>query len=464
MNEASNVQHGDSADHASPFELGWSDPEEAYARGRQLGSAVDVELHRSAVIDPDRPPVLAFIESSNEGRIPDLIPLRIGRMLGSPFAFFRGSAGLMAGDLAASPTIGLDSQLCGDAHASNFGLYGTSDQRIVMDINDFDETATGPWEWDVKRLAASLVVAGRVGGVSENRCRDAAEDSVRAYRGTMQHLATLPFLESWTALGDDSVLDRIEADDLLDDFAGAAKKARKNTSARASARWTTKDADGQRFVARPPILTEVSPATADSVVEAMTGYLRTLRDSRMHLLARYSIADVAFRVGGTGSVGVRNYLVLLRGNGDETIILQAKEARSSVISRYVQQPPIRHEGERIVHGARLVQTETDLFLGWATIDGVPFIVRQARNLSGDIDVTTLGGKRLDDYGRLAGALLARAHSRSIDPRVLAGYAGVSERLDGAIADYAVAYADQTEADHAELVGAVRRGEVAVLDA
>lgn len=429
-----------------------------------LGSVIDVDTHRSVIIDAGRPTVLDFFESSNEGRMPELIALRCGRMLVSPFAFFRGSAGLMAGDLSAGPSIGLNAQLCGDAHASNFGLYGTHDGRIVMDINDFDETASGPWEWDVKRLAASLVVAGRVAGASELECRDAAEDAVRAYRGTVQHLASLSFLESWTALGDDSVLDRVKAHDLLDDFAGAAKKARKNTSARASAKWTTTTAEGQKFVARPPILTEVGAATADSVMNGMTDYLRTLRDSRRHLLARFNIADIAFRIGGTGSVGLRNYLILLRGNGEETVILQAKQAQPSVISRYVDQPVISHEGERIVHGARLVQTETDLFLGWTTIDGLPFIVRQARNLSGEIDVTSLADDHLDDYGRLAGALLARAHSRSIEPRILAGYAGVSERMDGVIARYAVAYADQTEADHAALGQAVRDGRVPATDA
>lgn len=438
----------------------WVNPDEVYARGRELRTVADLAAPHDTVVSDRRPAVVDYLESSNEGRLPELVPLRFGRMLSSPFSFFRGTSGLMAGDLAVGPTVGVDAQLCGDAHAGNFGLYGTHDGRVVMDINDFDETARGPWEWDLKRLAASLVLAGRVGGVSERGCRDAAEDAVRSYRTTTQHLAELPFLDSWTALGDESVLDRVKADQLLDDFARAARKAKKNTSARAADKWTTKDEQGQRFVANPPILTAVSSATADAVLDGIERYLPSLRESRQHLLARFSVADVAFRIGGTGSVGLRNYVVLLRGNGDETLILQVKQAKSSVVSAQLGHPPSDHDGQRIVHGARLVQAETDLLLGWTTIERVPFIVRQLRNLSGQIDATALRRDHLDDYGRFAGALLARAHTRSIDPRLLAGYCGVSEGMDTALSAYAVAYADQTEADHAELVRAVRNGQLA----
>ncbi len=245
------------------------DSREAYARGRALRDAADPAVHRHVVLADARPSVADYVEASNEGRLPELIPLRVERMSTSPFAFFRGSAALMAVDLAAGPRSGMTAQLCGDAHAGNFGLYGTQDGRIVMDINDFDETAPGPWEWDLKRLVVSLVLAGRLGGVSENGCRDAAHDAARSYRRTIAHLAELPFLESWTALTDDSMLDRVKADALLDDFAAAAKKARKNTSAKIAAQTTRTEAERWRFVADPPTLTEVSAATADAIAAAI---------------------------------------------------------------------------------------------------------------------------------------------------------------------------------------------------
>ncbi|MFJ6676486.1 DUF2252 domain-containing protein [Actinosynnema sp. NPDC091369] len=437
----------------------WVEPDEVLARGRGLRAAVSHEAHRVVALAADRPGVVEYVEASNEGRLPHLVPLRVGRMLASPFAFFRGSAGLMAGDLAAGARSGLDAQLCGDAHAANFGLYGTPEGRIVMDINDFDETLPGPWEWDLKRLATSLVLAGREGGVSEKGCRDAASDAVRAYRGAARHLAEIPFMESWNALGDESALSRTKADDLMDAFTKAASKARKNTSARVAAKWTRREGEHIRFVEDPPVLSRISPEVARSVVDALPSYVDTLRESRYNLIMRYSVSDVAFRVVGTGSVGWRNYLVLLHGNGDEALVLQAKEARPSALAPFLGASPVKHEGKRIVHGARLVQAETDILLGWTTIDGRDYIVRQFRNRKGEIDATTLKRDDLDDYGRLAGALLARAHSRSVDPRLLAGYCADGEELDSAIARYALDYADRTCADHEALVAAVRSGRL-----
>lgn len=437
----------------------WVEPGEVLARGRELRAAVGHEVHRELRLAPDRPSVVEFVHSSNEGRLPELVPLRIGRMLASPFAFFRGSAGLMAGDLAVGARSGLDAQLCGDAHAANFGLYGTPEGQIVMDVNDFDETLPGPWEWDLKRLATSLVLAGREGGVSEKGCRDAASDAVRAYRGAARRLAEMPFLESWTALGDESVLSKAKADDLAENFTRAASRARRNTSARVAAKWTRREGEHIRFVPDPPVLSRISPEEARSVVAALPSYVDTLRESRYNLIMRYSVSDVAFRVVGTGSVGLRNYLVLLHGNGDEALVLQVKEARPSALAPFLGAAPVKHEGKRIVHGARLVQAETDILLGWTTIGRRHYIVRQFRNRKGEIDATTLKRDALDDYGRLAGALLARAHSRSLDPRLLAGYCADGEELDSAIARYALDYADRTCADHEELVAAVRSGRL-----
>lgn len=443
--------------------------DEVRNRGRELRKRTPVEDRDRAAAAANRPGVLDFVQMSNQGRLARLIPLRIGRMAASPFTFFRGSAGLMAADLAGGPVSGLDAQLCGDAHAANFGLYGSPRGEIVMDINDFDETIRGPWEWDLERLAASLVLAGREGEANQDQCLDAARDAVRSYRLAMAALAEQPFLESWTALADESVIGRTRADALLDDFKKAAKKARKNTSAKVARKWTELESHEtgyakRKFVADPPVLTAVDEAEADAVIDGLTEYVGTLRESRRSLITRFSVSDIAFRIVGTGSVGWRSYLALLHGNDDEVLVLQIKQAVPSALTPFLPAAPARHEGERIVQGARAVQAETDILLGWTTlrVDGqeLPFIVRQFRNLKGGIDPSELEADHLDDYGRLAGALLARAHARSVDPRLLAGYLEDGEALDEAVARFAVRYADRTEADHAELVAAVASGKLA----
>ncbi|MFD6391492.1 DUF2252 domain-containing protein [Nocardia sp. NPDC060259] len=443
--------------------------EDARERGRAARERVPVSTRDRAAESPDRPSVLEFVEASNRGRIERLIPLRIGRMTASPFTFFRGAAGLMAADLAAGPDSGLPAQICGDAHAANFGLYGTQRGEIVMDINDFDETVLGPWEWDLERLAASLVLAGREGGADEDDCVRAAREAARSYRRTVAELADMPFLQSWTAMHDESILTEAKAEDLLDDFKKAAKKARKNTSAKVVAKWTAHlddhetDISKHRFVSDPPILTPVEERVAEAVIDGLERYAGTIRESRRNLLARFAVSDVAFRIVGTGSVGLHSYVALLHGNDGEALVLQVKQANPSALAPFLPPAAPRHEGERIVVGARSVQSETDILLGWTTIEldgSIPFIVRQFRNLKGSIDPAGLSAGDLDDYGRLAGALLARAHSRSLDPRTLAGYLEADEdKFDEAIARYAVRYADRTEADHAELVAAVAAGKI-----
>ncbi|MEV6910968.1 DUF2252 domain-containing protein [Amycolatopsis sp. NPDC051071] len=427
-------------------------PEGWFARGKALRDQAPTSAHDHAAAGKDRPSVAEFFARTNEGRLPELVGLRRERMLASPFTFYRGAAGLMAADLAGSPSSGVSAQLCGDAHAANFGLYGTPEGGIVMDINDFDESVPGPWEWDLKRLAASLVLAGREGGIGESGCREAAEDAVKSYRRTIRGLAELPFLRSWNALPDASVLHKVRAHDLIDDFEEAAEKARKNTSAKVTAKWTRRIDDHatglerHRFVEDPPVLTHVDDATADAVIGGLVSYVDTVRESRRTLISRYRVSDVAFRVVGTGSVGLRSYVALLHGNSGEDLVLQVKQASPSALAPYLGLSSPEHEGRRIVEGARLVQAESDILLGWTTIDGLPYIVRQFRNLKGDIDPAELKKDHLDDYGRLAGALLARAHARSLHPRMLAGYFEDDEDLDEAIGAYALRYADQTEAD------------------
>lgn len=442
--------------HGSPHGR-WLDADEAREIGRDLRRECPAAAHAPLGPTQERPGVVNYVRHSGEGRLPELLPLRHERMGKSAFAFLRGTAGLMAHDLATEPVTGLKAQLCGDAHVANFGLYGADHGEIVMDINDFDETVVGPWEWDLKRLAASLVLAGQEGGASEKTCAKAARHAARAYRVAIGHLSELPFLESWTALGNEAALSRASADALLDEFSSAAAKAAENSSARVAAKWVHSDADGWHFVADPPLLTAVSSQTRDAVIESLDDYRSSLHHSRQHLLGRYRPCDVAQRVVGTGSVGLRSYLVLLRGNGAEALVLQVKQAGRSALAPYVDEAPWGHEGERIVHGARLVQADTDLLLGWTTIQGHQFIVRQFRNRKGAIDPSALPGKHLDDYGRLAGALLARAHTRSIDPRVLDGYCRDHEEFDRAISAHALAYAERTRLDHQALATAMNEG-------
>ncbi|WP_406147556.1 DUF2252 domain-containing protein [Streptomyces sp. NBC_01012] len=436
------------------------------AAGKALRLEVPRSAHSSLVLPAGRPDAVRAVEESNHGRVPGLTPIRVGRMAETPFAFLRGSAGLMAHDLTGTPVTGVGAQLCGDAHAANFGLYGDARGNLVIDLNDFDETVFGPWEWDLKRLATSLVLAGRLAGADEDTCRQGAYDTVGAYRRTMRLLAGLPALDAWNAIADEELVSHTDARDLLGTLERVSAKARNNTSARFAAR-STQDAEdgGRRFVDAPPVLRRVPDAEAAAVAAGLEGYLGTISEDRLPLLARYAIHDVAFRVVGTGSVGTRSYVVLLLDHRGEPLVLQVKEARPSALSPYLPQagfevPEVLHEGRRVVLGQKRMQVVSDILLGWAEVDGRPYQVRQFRNRKGSVDPAALAAEQVDDYGRMTGALLARAHAHSADPRLLAGYCGKNAELDTAVADFAVTYADRTEADHAELVRAVRAGRIA----
>ncbi|WP_435602794.1 DUF2252 domain-containing protein [Streptomyces sp. bgisy130] len=466
------------------------------AVGRALRDRLPRAEQAELSIVDGRPDAVAAVEESNAGRLPELTPIRVGRMAASPFAFLRGSAGLMAYDLAADPVTGIGTQICGDAHAANFGLYGDARGGLVIDLNDFDETLHGPWEWDVKRLAASVVLAGREAGADEDDCRRAAQDVAGSYRRTMRLLAKLPAVEAWNAIADEELVSHTDARDLLGTLEQVAEKARKNTSARFAAKATEPTEDGgRRFVDAQPVLRRVPDAEAAAVAASLTGYLDTIAEHRLPLLARYAVHDVAFRVVGTGSVGLRSYVVLLLDHRGEPLVLQMKEARGSVLAPFAEKagfpvPSVAHEGRRVVLGQRRMQVVSDILLGWTTVpgmassgvggagglgstggtggayvdnvsrDGLPFQVRQFRNRKGSVDPTQLSGDQMDDYARMTGALLARAHSHSADPRLLAGYCGKNEELDEAIATFAVSYANRAEADHATLTTAVKNGRIA----
>ncbi|MEU9483245.1 DUF2252 domain-containing protein [Streptomyces decoyicus] len=453
------------------------------AAGRALRERVPRAEQAALSVAAGRPDAVAAVEESNAGRLPELTPIRVGRMAASPFAFLRGSAGLMAYDLTAGPVTGIGAQICGDAHAANFGLYGDARGQLVIDLNDFDETLYGPWEWDVKRLATSMVLAGREAGAGEDDCRRAAQDVAGAYRRTMRLLAKMPVTEAWNAIADEALVSHADAKDLVGTLKLVADKARKNTSARFAAKATERTEDGgRRFVDAPPVLRRVPDAEAAAVAASLTGYLETLPEDRLPLLARHAVHDVAFRVVGTGSVGLRSYVVLLLDHRGEPLVLQVKEARASVLASFVARagfpvPPVVHEGRRVVLGQRRMQVVSDILLGWTTVqdvaslgggaavangrrEGLHFQVRQFRNRKGSVDPAQLSGDQMDDYARMTGALLARAHAHSADPRLLAGYCGKNEELDEALAQFAVAYADRTEADYAELATAVKNGRIA----
>ncbi|MFI1865627.1 DUF2252 domain-containing protein [Streptomyces jumonjinensis] len=437
--------------------------------GKTLRERVPRSSHDSLVLAVGRPGAAQAVEESSRGRVPELAPIRVGRMAASPFAFLRGSAGLMAHDLVGTPVTGVSAQICGDAHAANFGLYGDARGGLVIDLNDFDETVVGPWEWDVKRLAVSLVLAGRAAGADDGVCHAAAFDAMGAYRRTMRLLARLPALDAWNAIADEELVSHTDARDLLGTLEQVSRKARSNTSARFAAKATEIYSDGmgegRRFVDAPPVLRRVPDREAAAVARSLQEYLGTVSEDRLPLLARYEIHDVAFRVVGTGSVGTRSYVVLLLDHRGDALVLQVKEARASALLPYLaasgfQVPEVAHEGRRVVLGQKRMQVVSDILLGWTTVDGRPFQVRQFRNRKGSVDPAALTPDQLDDYGRMTGALLARAHAHSADPLLLAGYCGKSEELDEALARFAMLYADRTEADHAALLKAVRSGRLA----
>lgn len=440
------------------------------ADARAAGKALRKRLPRSALqTHVLRAPQVALelVLAGNAGRLDRLVPLRMRRMAASPFAFFRGAAAVMAHDLDNRVRVGVGAQLCGDAHVSNFGFYASPERRIAMDINDFDETAHGPFECDLQRLAASVIVAARTGSVSKSAASEAAVDAIAAYRRMMRKLSSMPVLAAWRLSFDDRFRDAVGIKAIEGLVKRVISKAASNTSAKVVSEWTSRHATEKwRFVEEPPLLTRVKGKERQAIEASLVEYAATLSEERRVLLARFVITDVAFRVVGVGSVGMRTYIALLHGNADDPLILQIKEARPTVLTRMKDchvWDDDQHDGRRVVHGVKIMQTVSDPFLGWTTIHRRPFYVRTFRDMKGGVDVAKLKAGQFDDYARLCGALLARAHARSADARVLAAYLGRSEAFDEAMLKFAIAYADQTEADHAALVKAVKSGKVAAAE-
>lgn len=459
-----------------------STPEERAA----LGKAARRRAPRSGhcVYDPpgDRPDPLAVLEVQSAARVPELVPIRYGRMTESPFRFYRGAAAIMASDLAGTPDSGIRAQLCGDAHLLNFRLLASPERHLLFDINDFDETLPGPWEWDVKRLAASLVIAGRANGFSAKERRRIVRATVRSYRESMIRFADMRNLDVWYARTEADQLRAVAAERLASRgrrrLARAAEKARARDSLQAFGKLT-EVVDGRiRIAADPPLLVplrDLLPAPERGLMEAQLGkllrrYGRTLPSDRSSLLADYRPVDMARKVVGVGSVGTRCWIILLLGrDGGDPLFLQAKEADTSVLAPHVGASAYGNQGERVVAGQRLMQAAGDIFLGWQRVDGIDgkrrdFYVRQLRDWKGIAEPEQMVPRGMGAFGEMCGATLARAHARSGDRIAIAAYLGGGDVFDRALAVFAELYADQNERDHRALTEAVAAGSLPAAEA
>ncbi len=408
---------------------------------------------------------LTRILAQNEIRVPDLLPIRHGRMAASPWNFYRGAAAVMASDLALEPDSGLQVQLCGDAHVLNFGLWATPERNLLFDLRDFDETLPGPFEWDLKRLAASLVVAARESGVTEKKAHEAVAAAVGAYQFRMRRYAKMPELDIWyDGMHVDSLLSYFEPADRGLVSVHIQKGQRRRTSRGAYDKLTTMAGGRPRITEDPPIRVAISDEEqADLVDHLFADYRLTLQEDRRSLFDRFTTADMVRQVVGVGSVGMRVYLVLLEGrSGSDPLFLQVKQAGPSVYESPRRPSQHRNHGERVISGKRLVQSATDIFVGWGSLAGRDYYVRQFRDMK-IIPTIELISPLLVEFGTAAGETLAKAHARSGDPVAIASYLGKNEAFSRSMRDFASAYADQTEVDHAQLLGAIERGDVAAIN-
>jgi uncharacterized protein (DUF2252 family) len=450
-----------------------TDPEARAEAGRSARIFTPRTLHGEWTPAPDRGDPIAILEAQGVTRVQELLPVRYGRMLASPFAFYRGAAAVMAADLAPTPTTGLVVQACGDAHLANFGIFASPEREMVFDVNDFDETLPGPWEWDVKRLAASLAIASRYRRLSDLQRHELVAGAVRSYRMTIRGFADMGHLAVWYSRLDVSALDqwlvRLKKKQITRTQAATAKARAKNSLSALSK--LTAERDGRlRFLSMPPLLVPLSELTGgDDMIEQLTEmlalYAESLRPELRHLLNRYRLVDMARKVVGVGSVGTRAWVALLAGrNGEDPLILQAKEAEASVLERYVGESEFGNHGQRVVVGQRITQSASDIFLGWVHVTGLDgverdFYLRQLWDGKGSADLDTILPSGLQVYAELCGWTLARAHARSGDAIAIGSYLGSGPTFDRALVRFADAYADQNEKDHAALAAAVAEGRL-----
>ena len=454
------------------------EPGESWERrnehGRLLRETTPLESHAGWTPPKGRPDPVATLLASDAGRQEDLLPLRHGRMAASPFSFLRGAAAVMAWDLSHTPNTGVPVVICGDAHLNNFGFYGTPQGDVVLDLNDFDEVTVGPWEWDLKRLTASVNVLGRENGLSRKERRLAVMLCAAGYRGNIQRLQSFGVLDLWylhTVAGriDIAAIERVsprvakmwpKAEAVM---AKAVAKARNTNNAMLLRKTADRGVDGGwRFKEDPPLLASVDADTREKVIDALDAYASTLISERRFMLRRYHVVDVTHRVVGVGSVGTRAYLALLFGNSDsDALFLQVKEAMAPAHAPYLPPlpPGLEHNGRRVAAAQVLLQAAHDPMLGWTEMDGRHYYVRQMKNMKGALPMALLSGDAFNFFAFGFGALLARAHARTGDGAVIAGYCGNSAVFDEALADWAEAYGEQTLKDHAALVKAIKSGRV-----
>ncbi len=474
--------------------------DERQAEGRQASDRTPPSSHSGWHPAADRPDPVALLEEQDLTREQDLVPVRHGRMMVSPFTFYRGGAKIMAADLKDTPVAGLNAQLCGDAHLSNFGLFASPERRLLFDLNDFDETLPGPFEWDVKRMAASFTIAARNNGFSKADAREATQASVTAYREAMAEFAKMPTMDIWYAhLDEDDLMATIRStvaktkkevkgkgkkDEGVDKLAKLAEKRAEKTAAKAHTRDSLSAlsklcelAGGQyQIVSQPPVIIPVRDLAAtyglspDEVLptihDQFRAYRATLQPDRRHLLERFQIVDAARKVVGVGSVGTRAFIVLLQGRDEhDPLFLQIKEATSSVLEAYLPKSRYRQHGQRVVEGQRMMQAASDIYLGWTKGLDVNrhFYWRQLRDMKGSILVEEMIPAGLTFYGRTCGWTMARAHARSGDPVAIAAYLGASDAFDKSITDFSQRYADQNEQDYEDFVKAVKSGRLQAVE-
>ncbi len=451
--------------------------EQRVTAGKAARQLAPLESHRDFSAPASRDPVGLLLHQA-ESRVPELVPVRHGRMLASAFAYYRGAALPMAADLAGTRSSGLRAQLCGDAHLSNFGAFASPERRLVFDLNDFDETLPGPFEWDVKRLVASLAVAGRETGLTAKKRRGVALAAAAAYRTAMREFAAMSILNVWYAHFDvEDAIARLQSDlpkKAVRQTKVQIAKARTRDSTQALAKLTTVEDGRRRIISDPPLIVPIEELASDLDVDAVykflralsTGYTQTLPAYRHRLAERFTLTAAARKVVGVGSVGTETWILLMEpDDGLEPLLLQAKQAQRSVLADYAGESEYLNQGERVVAGQQLMQAASDIFLGWqpAPLPGRRaanfYYVRQLRDWKYSVEIEAMSAAAMTDYGRLCGWTLARAHARTGDRIAIAAYLGASETFDRAVADFAETYADQTERDHAALADAVASGRV-----